>query len=347
MSRLLLVDDNPSIDRIVVSLLSGAPFEVTYAKTASEALGLVDGEAPFDLALLDTSLPEMDGWELLGRMRENPKAASIPIAMMVGVLEDVDRAKVDKAPIQALMLKPVDFRDFPDRLQGLIAAGVTARVAPAVPLASASFADADLLILEEQDLAEDEGLGGSGDSGDDAPPPALAAEPSSDGDAMFSLNLEDLNMGEIDKLAVDGGSVPFAEEEPFIPQPELEPQGTPVREDSTDFIDASPDDFDFGKTEEIVEPGTEEADAAPTLEAIGGDAMPDEPTVDLGEETEPSDIAQPESGRQQADSAVPEQVEVGAHGDVASLESELLSDTKFIEAVARAVTKAVVDKLSN
>jgi len=344
MSRLLLVDDNPSIDRIVVSLLSGAPFEVTYAKTASEALGLLDGEAPFDLALLDASLPEMDGWELLGRMRENPKAANIPIAMMVGVLEDVDRAKVDRAPIQALMLKPVDFRDLPDRLQGLIAAGVTARVAPAVPLASASFADADLLILEEQDLAEGEGLGGSGD---DAPIPAPAAEPGSDGDAMFSLNLEDLNMGEIEKLAADGGAAPSAEEEPFVPLPELEPQSAPVREDSTDFIDASPDDFDFGKAE-TSELGTEEAGAAPTLEAIGGDAIADEPTVDLGEETEPADVAQPESGEQQTGTtALPEHVEGGAHGDVASLESELLSDTKFIEAVARAVTKAVVDKLSN
>jgi CheY-like chemotaxis protein len=357
MPRLLLVDDNPSINRIVASLLGGTSIEVTYAKTASEALGLLDGEVSFDLAMLDASLPDMDGWELLGRVRENPKAANMPVAMMVGVLEDVDHAKAESAPMQALLLKPVDFRDLPERVQGIIAAGVSARVASvaailptapaAAPAASAGFADSDVLILEEQDLVMDaeEGLGA------DADVPSAA-------DA-FSLNLETLNLGEAETPAAG------VEEEAFIPLPDLESHSGPSREDTSDFIDASPEDFDFGQSDT----GAPEIDAPQTPDATGdgGEAAPDEAYAAQSEEPGPAGAAASPDDQEGAapaigDAALSASSEhgaeggsqpgaIGAIGDVAllasSVESELLSDKKFIDAVARAVAKVVADRLSH
>jgi CheY-like chemotaxis protein len=360
MPRLLLVDDNPSINRIVESLLDGTPIEVAHAGTASDALRLLDGEAPFDLALLDTSLPEMDGWELLGRLRENPKAANMPVAMMAGVLEDIDHAKAESAQIQALLLKPVDFRDLPERVQGIIAAGVSARAvlpepspvaaaaAPVAPLA-ASAGDDDLLLLEELDLVPDaeEGIaeGATESPGApevDAPEPvqepapepvpeidpemefvpapvsAPEPEPPADlaptDDAAFSLSLETLDIGDMELPA---GAAPAeateTEAEAFMPLPDTEPPQGSGREDASDFIDfadTSPEDFDLGRQE---------------------GAAPEDELFDL------------EDGGDGDGQAV--------EGDVgplaSSLESELLSDQKFIDAVARAVTKVVADKLSH
>jgi CheY-like chemotaxis protein len=338
MPRLLLVDDNPSINRIVESLLDGTPIEVAYAGTASDALRLLDGEAPFDLALLDTSLPEMDGWELLGRLRENPKAANMPVAMMAGVLEDIDHAKAESAQIQALLLKPVDFRDLPERVQGIIAAGVQARAAlpaPLVPAVSAapeppaaSAGDDDLLLLEEMDLVPDteegteegtkegaaEGLGAPEVNAPEtvpepepaqelAPEPEPVAEPAPTDDAAFSLRLETLDIGDME-LPADTAET---EAEAFMPLPDTEPPQGPSREDASDFIDfvdTSPDDFD------LAQQGGGEA-AAPEdgfgLEGDGGGQAP---------------------------------------GDIGQMESELLSNQKFIDAVALAVAKVVADRLS-
>jgi CheY-like chemotaxis protein len=426
------VDDNPSINRIVASLLSGTPTEVTYAKSASEALGLVEGEVPFDLALLDTSLPETDGWELLGRMRENPKAAGIPIAMMAGVLEDVDSARAESAPFQALLLKPVDFRDLPERLERLLAAKPAAtakppaapaapsapaapvvpatQTAPAVPLASASLADPDILILEEQDLVADDAPGvpdvlgapdvpdvpdpppaadsasGGGDAlapdaldaldapdAPDAPPPPTAADSVASGGDAFSLSLEDLNMG-----GTDEPPAAPAEDEAPMPLPDLEPPGGPSRENASDFIDTSPDDFTFGQADQGASGTGAAAVAADGTDGTGGtggtggidgtdgaagaaggdvDIVPDGIYAALEKEFEAA--PQPETAGQRPDAvAPPEHGEGGALGApgatsasseasqlTSSIESELLSDAKFIEAVARAVARAVAEKL--
>jgi CheY-like chemotaxis protein len=153
MPRLLLVDDNPSIHRIVVSLLGSTDIEISYAQSSAEALELIANDAPFGLALLDTSLPEMDGWGLLGRLRNDPKTSSMPIAMMAGVLEEVDGNLVDSPQIQAFLRKPIDLRDLPERVQALFEVKVAARrSAPAIQMPCPP----DLILLGEMDLAEGE-----------------------------------------------------------------------------------------------------------------------------------------------------------------------------------------------
>ena len=154
MSRLLLVDDNPSIYKIAATLLGSTNVHISWARSAAEALELIANEEPFDVALVDTTLPEEDGWELLGRMRGGPKTANMPIAMMAGVLDDTDDDLIKNAPIQAFILKPIDLTDLAERVQSL------APETPDTPVAGAYMQDepipADLLILEEQDLADDE-----------------------------------------------------------------------------------------------------------------------------------------------------------------------------------------------
>jgi len=68
-SRILLVDDEVSIQRAVVPLLRSRGYEVEAASTAQDALAAIEERTP-DLVVLDLGLPDMDGLEVCDRVRE-------------------------------------------------------------------------------------------------------------------------------------------------------------------------------------------------------------------------------------------------------------------------------------
>ncbi len=126
MSRLLLVDDNPSIHKIAETLLGSSSIELVCAGSAQEALMMLDSGERFDVALLDTAMPPgMSGWELLDLMRKHPDSAFIPIAMMAGVLDEVDPERLRYAPIQGFLKKPIELRELAARVHQLLATPVT------------------------------------------------------------------------------------------------------------------------------------------------------------------------------------------------------------------------------
>ena len=130
MPRLLLVDDNPSIHRIAESLLTPTDIELTCADSAEEALDRIERGERFDVALVDTAMPGMDGWTLLTRLRAMEATAQIPIALMAGVLDPVDPAKLAKAPVQGFLKKPIELRELGDRVKALLATPVVTAPSP-------------------------------------------------------------------------------------------------------------------------------------------------------------------------------------------------------------------------
>jgi two-component system KDP operon response regulator KdpE len=77
-SRILLVDDEMSIQRTVVPLLRSRGYEVEGAATGREALSAVDAEVP-DVIILDLGLPDMDGLEVCARIRSR---SDVPIIVL-------------------------------------------------------------------------------------------------------------------------------------------------------------------------------------------------------------------------------------------------------------------------
>jgi CheY-like chemotaxis protein len=130
MPRLLLVDDNPSIHRIAESLLAPTDVELTCVASAAEALDRFGRGERFDVALLDTAMPGMDGWTLLSRLRDMEETARMPIALMAGVLDPVDPTKLAKAPIQGFLKKPIELRELGDRVKALLATPVVVSPSP-------------------------------------------------------------------------------------------------------------------------------------------------------------------------------------------------------------------------
>jgi two-component system chemotaxis response regulator CheY len=81
MTRILAVDDSPSMREMVRIALTGAGFEVTQAVDGNEALDLARKSA-FDLVLSDVNMPQMDGIELIRALRAETAYRYTPILML-------------------------------------------------------------------------------------------------------------------------------------------------------------------------------------------------------------------------------------------------------------------------
>jgi two-component system alkaline phosphatase synthesis response regulator PhoP len=88
--RILVVDDDPQIVRLLRAYMEQAGFEVLVAYDGETALHAVRRERP-DLVVLDLMLPNRDGWEVTRLVRSDPAVASMPIVMLTARVEDTDK----------------------------------------------------------------------------------------------------------------------------------------------------------------------------------------------------------------------------------------------------------------
>jgi len=116
----LVVDDEESMRYFLTRALKRKGYEVTVAPTGGEALETL-AEEPRDLVLLDLKLPDVDGIELLGKIRElRPEAA---VVMMTG-FGTVERA------LEAMRRGAADFVTKPFRVEQVLGKLEAARAAP-------------------------------------------------------------------------------------------------------------------------------------------------------------------------------------------------------------------------
>lgn len=106
----LIVDDEPRIGRILALKLKLAHYEPIVATSGSEAVKLMETRSP-DIMLLDIVMPDMDGCQVLERIRRFSK---IPVIVMTALPEAIDKAM--RLGATDSITKPFD----PDRLVGRI-----------------------------------------------------------------------------------------------------------------------------------------------------------------------------------------------------------------------------------
>ncbi len=144
-TRILVVDDDPILREFASVYLSTPVASVETVPDGSSALDCLRRER-FDVIVLDIDMPELDGFELLQRIRADESLVHLPVVMLTG-REDV--LSIDKAyslGATSFVTKPVNWRELTYQLRYVIRANRALRLAPN------EFADAVGAIVEHANL---------------------------------------------------------------------------------------------------------------------------------------------------------------------------------------------------
>ncbi|MBL9173096.1 MAG: response regulator [Verrucomicrobiales bacterium] len=149
--RLLLVDDNATNLRILALQTVRWGLVPTTASSGPEALAALDRGEPFDAAILDVQMPEMDGYTLAMEIRKRKTAAQLPILALTSI--GSDGARFAGLDVSATLTKPAKASTLFNALVSLFdeAGREPVRVGPAAPIDEAMGVKYPLQIL----LAED------------------------------------------------------------------------------------------------------------------------------------------------------------------------------------------------
>jgi putative two-component system response regulator len=79
--RILVVDDDENILSLEKTILEGKGFQVTRASGGAEALSLLQAGS-FDLVLLDVMMPEVDGFTVCRKIKEDPRLKDLPVIFL-------------------------------------------------------------------------------------------------------------------------------------------------------------------------------------------------------------------------------------------------------------------------
>jgi DNA-binding response OmpR family regulator len=110
--KILVVDDDPDIVRLLKYFLEAKGRQVQTASTGAEALELFKREPP-DLVILDVMLPGMDGWTELQKIRES---SQVPVLMLTGKDAPTDKAKGLLSGADDYIAKPFDLAELEARI---------------------------------------------------------------------------------------------------------------------------------------------------------------------------------------------------------------------------------------
>jgi DNA-binding response OmpR family regulator len=115
-ARILLVDDEQSIQTLLSYPLRKEGYEVVQATDGRQALDRFD-EQPFDLVVLDLMLPKLDGLEVCRRLRGR---SSVPIIMLTARSDEIDKVVGLELGADDYITKPFSLREFSSRIKAAL-----------------------------------------------------------------------------------------------------------------------------------------------------------------------------------------------------------------------------------
>ncbi len=115
-AKILIVDDEADLVSTVSYRLKFAECEVVTAANGLEGLEQAGAEKP-DLILLDTNMPQMDGHEMLERLRADQALKHIPVIMLTAQCEAQDIATASAHGVTDYVTKPFDFNQLMEKIR--------------------------------------------------------------------------------------------------------------------------------------------------------------------------------------------------------------------------------------
>lgn len=117
--RILVVDDDRDIVRLLQGYLEQASFAVQVAYDGGTALQQVRHNPP-DLVLLDLMLPDRDGWDIIRTLRSDEELAHLPIIMLTARVDDMDKILGLELGADDYVTKPFNPREVVARVRAVL-----------------------------------------------------------------------------------------------------------------------------------------------------------------------------------------------------------------------------------
>jgi two-component system alkaline phosphatase synthesis response regulator PhoP len=129
--RILVVDDDRQIVRLVQAYLEKAGYTVFTAYDGDNALRVIRHERP-DLVVLDLMLPGRDGWEITRALRADERFAALPILMLTARVEDTDKILGLELGADDYLTKPFNPREVVARVRAILRRAIVAPTTPRI-----------------------------------------------------------------------------------------------------------------------------------------------------------------------------------------------------------------------
>lgn len=118
--RVLVAEDEPHIRRVLVTLLESGGLEVEQAEDGDRAMELLNGDAPYRMALLDIMMPGQTGLEILRNVRTLPHRSGLPVVILTAKGQDADRELAFRLGASDFVTKPFSPKKLLARIHQLL-----------------------------------------------------------------------------------------------------------------------------------------------------------------------------------------------------------------------------------
>jgi DNA-binding response OmpR family regulator len=124
--KILVIEDDPIALRLIEYTLRKEGYQVLQARNGLEGISKAQSEEP-DLIILDVMLPGMDGFEICHRLRAKSQTVHLPILILSGKTQEIDKATGLKVGADDYITKPVAPRELVSRVGALLVRKTAAR----------------------------------------------------------------------------------------------------------------------------------------------------------------------------------------------------------------------------
>ena len=124
--RLLLADDSVTIQRVIELTFADEDVDVIAVGDGAQAIEKITAEPP-DIILVDTCMPERDGYEVAEFVKSDDSRRHIPVVLLTGAFEPVDKARAEGIGCDAVLVKPFEPQQVVAKVRELLTAPAAAR----------------------------------------------------------------------------------------------------------------------------------------------------------------------------------------------------------------------------
>ncbi|WP_437675111.1 DUF4388 domain-containing protein [Sorangium sp. So ce131] len=129
-ARVLVVDDSPTILKVVSAILARHGFEPTVARDGLAGIELIKKGPKYDLVLLDFVMPRMNGYAFCRELRSNPSHRTVPVVLMSAKGDKIRGQFVQQTGAVDAITKPFDARALVAVIEGALAKTAEGRARP-------------------------------------------------------------------------------------------------------------------------------------------------------------------------------------------------------------------------